>query len=312
MLSQHKRSATLTSVRKLIVNADDFGMTRGINRAVAEAHDAGIVTSTTLMAGSEAFDDAVEIAARRPKLRVGCHLVLVEGYPLADRTQVASLLDLAISNNGTSPAFRSSLANFARAATRGLIKPEHVVTETVAQIQKLQAAGIKVSHVDCHKHAHMFPRIAEAVIEGARRCSVGTIRAPFEPSWAVFTRGSGSFRVRLLIRSFQVTLLRRWHEPFLQMVRSANMRTTDGTIGIAVTGVLDQQFFNQLIERMPDGTYEFVCHPGYNDADLARVDTGLLASREVELNVLTSSATREILATRGIELTNFTELPLKS
>jgi chitin disaccharide deacetylase len=121
-------------VRKLIVNADDFGMTRGINRAVAEAHDAGIVTSTTLMAGSEAFDDAVEIAARRPKLRVGCHVVLVEGYPLADRTQVGSLLDLAISNNGTSPAFRSSLANFARAATRGLIKPEHVITETVAQI----------------------------------------------------------------------------------------------------------------------------------------------------------------------------------
>ncbi|HEX7962320.1 MAG TPA: ChbG/HpnK family deacetylase, partial [Terriglobales bacterium] len=137
-------------------------------------------------------------------------------------------------------------------------------------------------------------------------------RAPFEPSWAVFSGGSRSFRMRLLIRSFQVTLLRRWHEPFLEMVRSANMRTTDGTIGIAVTGVLDQQFFNQLVERMPEGTYEFVCHPGYNDSDLARVDTGLLASREVELKVLTSSVTRQMLAKRGIELTNFTELPLKS
>ena len=299
-------------MRKLIVNADDFGMTRGINRAIAEAHDAGIVTSTTLMAGSEAFDDAVEAAARCPNLRVGCHVVLVEGHPLADTTQISSLLDPAGANNGTRPTFRSSLANFARAATRGLIKPEHVITETVAQIQKLQAAGIKVSHVDCHKHAHMFPRIAEAVIEGARRCGVSTIRAPFEPSWAVFTRGSGNFRMRLLIRSFQVTLLRRWHEPFRHMVRSANMRTTDGTIGIAVTGVLDQSFFNQLIERMPEGIYEFVCHPGYNDADLARVDTGLLASRETELKVLTSSATRQILAKRGVELANFTELPLKS
>lgn len=312
MLSKENHGATLSSVRKLIVNADDFGMTHGINRAIAEAHDAGIVTSTTLMAGSEAFDDAVEIAARRPNLRVGCHVVLVEGYPLGDTSQVDSLLDRAVSSNGTNPAFRTSLANFARAATRGRINPEHVVTETVAQIQKLQAAGIKVSHVDCHKHAHMFPRIAEAVIEGARRCGVKTIRAPFEPSWAVFTRGSGSFRMRLLIRSFQVTLLRRWHKPFLEMVRSANMRTTDGTIGIAVTGVLDQQFFNQLVERMPEGTYEFVCHPGYNDSDLARVDTGLLASREVELKVLTSSVTRQMLAKRGIELTNFTELPLKS
>src|SRR2546423_488615 len=143
LLSREKGGATLSSVRKLIVNADDFGMTRGINRAIAEAHDAGIVTSTTLMAGSEAFDDAVEAAARCPNLRVGCHVVLVEGHPLADTTQISSLLDPAGANNGTRPTFRSSLANFARAATRGLIKPEHVITETVAQIQKLQAAGIK-------------------------------------------------------------------------------------------------------------------------------------------------------------------------
>jgi hopanoid biosynthesis associated protein HpnK len=299
-------------VRKLVVNADDLGMTRGINRAIAEAHDAGIVTSATLMAGSDAFDDAVEIAARRPSLRVGCHLVLVEGHPLADCAEITSLLDPAARTNGTRPQLRASLANFARAATRGLIKAEHVITETVAQIQKLQAAGIKVSHVDCHKHAHMFPRIAEAVIEGARRCGVSTIRAPFEPSWAVFAGGPGSFRLRLLLRSFQVTLLRRWHDPFRQMVRSAGMHTTDGTIGIALTGVLDQRFFNTLIDRMPEGTFEFVCHPGYNDADLARVDTGLLASRELELKVLTSPETRAILAKRRIELINFSELPVKS
>jgi chitin disaccharide deacetylase len=299
-------------VRKLVVNADDLGMTRGINRAIAEAHDAGIVTSATLMAGSDAFDDAVEIAARRPSLRVGCHVVLVEGHPLADGTEINSLLDPAARTNGTRPQLRASLANFARAATRGLIKAEHVITETVAQIQKLQAAGINVSHVDCHKHAHMFPRIAEAVIEGARKCGVSIIRAPFEPSWAVFAGGPGGFRLRLLIRSFQVTLLRRWHDPFLQMVRSAGMHTTDGTIGIALTGVLDQRFFNKLIDRMPEGTFEFVCHPGYNDADLARVDTGLLASRELELKVLTSPETREILAKRGIELINFSELPVKS
>jgi len=297
-------------VRKLIVNADDFGMTRGINRAIAEAHDAGIVTSATLMAGSNAFDDAVEVAARRPKLRVGCHVVLVEGHPLAESGEVTSLLDPATRNNGAKPELRASLANFARAATRGLIKAEHVITETVAQIQKLQAAGINVSHVDCHKHAHMFPRIAEAVIEGARRCGVSTIRAPFEPSWAVFA--GGAFRLRLLIRSFQVTLLRRWHDPFLQMVRAAGMRTTDGTIGIALTGVLDQRFFNQLIERMPEGSFELVCHPGYNDADLARVATGLLASRETELKVLTSSESRQIVSGRGIELINFSELPVKS
>lgn len=293
------------TAHKLIVNADDFGMTRGINRAIAEAHDAGIVTSATLMAKSAAFDDAVEIAVRRPKLHVGCHVVLVEGEPLSDPVQVSSLLE---SNGDAShPAFRSSLASFARAATRGRIDLDHVITETVAQIQKLQAAGISVSHVDCHKHAHMFPAIAAGVIEGASRCGVRNIRVPFEPSWAVKAGGSG-LSLRLLIRSFQVTILRRWHRPFLDMVHGSGMQTTQGTIGIAVTGALDQKTFNQLIEHMPAGAFEFVCHPGYNDADLAQVATGLLESRERELKVLTSPATRKLLESRNIELIDFSQL----
>lgn len=295
-------------MRKLIVNADDFGMTQGINRAIVEAYDAGIVTSATLMANSEAFDEALELAERRPGLRVGCHVVLVEGRPLTDPSQVSSLLDPHRQMDADGPLFRSSLANFARAATRGFIKHEHVITETVAQIRKLQAAGIQVSHVDCHKHAHMFPRIAEAVIEGARLCGVSTIRAPFEPGWAVSAGRSGGFQPRLMIRSFQVTLLRRWYGPFRRMVRAAGMRTTDGTVGIAVTGVLDQRSFARLVEHMPEGTFEFVCHPGYNDADLARVDTGLLASREVELGLLTSAGTRRILDERGVQLINFGDL----
>lgn len=284
-------------------------MTRGINRAIAEAHDAGIVTSATLMAKSQAFDDAVEIAARRPNLQVGCHVVLIDGEPLSDPAQIASLLDP--NGDPSRPAFRSSLANFARAATRGRIEFDHVVTETATQIRKLQAAGIKVSHVDCHKHAHMFPIIAAGVIEGASRCGVRMIRAPFEPSWSVRAGGSG-LSLRLIVRSFQVTILRRWRQPFYDMVNIAGMQTTHGTIGIALTGVLDQKAFTHLIENMPEGTFEFVCHPGYNDAELARVATGLVESREQELKVLTSPATRQLLEDRKIELINFSQLPIKN
>ncbi len=303
-----ERNCYTQKVRKLIVNADDFGMTQGINCAICEAHDSGIVTSTTLMASSNAFDDAVECAAHRPRLRTGCHVVLVQGTPLAEPSQISSLLE---ENGAGQRSFHTSMAKFARAATRGRIRPEHVMTEAMAQIQKLQAAGVRVDHVDCHKHAHMFPPIAEAVIEAARRCGVKKIRAPFEPSWAVLGTKSG-LRFRLVIRSFQVTLLRRWHPRFVEMVRAAGMSTTDGTAGIAVTGLLDQRFFNALMQRMPEGTFEFVCHPGYIDADLVRTDTALLDSRETELKVLTSCETRRIIQDCGIELINFEDLSGKS
>lgn len=145
---------------RLIVNADDFGMTLGVNRAIAELHSAGALASTTLMACGAAFDDAVRIAREQPTLDVGCHVVLVDGKPTGDVPNRSSLLR-------SSGDFQTSMARFATAVAARFTRPEHIEHEVAAQIAKLQDAGVQVTHVDTHKHTHLMPLVARAVMRAA-------------------------------------------------------------------------------------------------------------------------------------------------
>ena len=164
-------------MRRLIINADDFGFTGGVNRAIVEAHLRGIVTSSTLMAAGRAFDDAVHLSKTAPRLSVGCHIVLIDGEPVLDGAQVSSI---ASSRSGAT-RFGDSLKTFAARALSGRLKPQQVEAETGAQIRKLQAAGIDVSHVDTHKHVHLFPAVLQPVLRAARACGPRAIRNPFGP-----------------------------------------------------------------------------------------------------------------------------------
>src|SRR6185437_5827911 len=135
---------------RLIINADDFGLTPGVNRAIAELHDAGAVTSATLMATGPAFDDAVAIALARPTLGIGCHIVLVDGTPVSDPATIPTLL------GPDRRKFRNSLGDFALGVLRGAIRQDHIQREALAQIQKLQRAGLRLTHADTHKHTHLL------------------------------------------------------------------------------------------------------------------------------------------------------------
>ena len=137
-------------MRRLIVNADDFGLTCGVNRAIVEAHERGIVTSATLMANGNALSHAIQLAPSVPRLSVGCHVVLVDGSPVSCATQVSSLM------TGEAPRFRTAIADFALHCMRGKLVESEVEAEATAQIRKLQAAGIAISHLDTHKHTHLF------------------------------------------------------------------------------------------------------------------------------------------------------------
>ena len=139
-------------MRRLIVNADDFGLTTGVNRGIVESHQSGIVTSTTLMACSKRFKEGASMAKDVPRLSVGCHVVLVDGEPTAAPAQIPSLI-----SGGAPVQFRVSLMNFAAMAASGRLDEEQIEAEITAQIQKLQSAGVAVSHLDSHKHTHMFP-----------------------------------------------------------------------------------------------------------------------------------------------------------
>ena len=286
-------------VRRLIINADDFGLTAGVNRAIVEAHERGVLTSTTLMANSLAFDDAVQLAKGRSSLSTGCHVVLVDGKPLIDPGRLPDLVDGKDQNS-----FREGITGFAICALLGRIDPDQVEAETTAQIRKLQAHGVLVSHVDSHKHTHMFPAALQGILRASRTCGVTAIRNPFEVVAANFAR----LQRGLWKRYAQVKTLHGLAGYFRKAVAKAGLRTPDGTLGIVATGHLNPDLFRDIAEHMPEGTWEFVCHPGYLDADLRSITTRLRESRVEELAVLTSADTRTALERRGVQLISYHDL----
>jgi predicted glycoside hydrolase/deacetylase ChbG (UPF0249 family) len=261
----------------LILNADDFGLTRGVNRAVAELHAAGALTSATLMANGAAFDDAVRIALAHPTLGVGCHVVLTDGLPLSDPQTIPTLL------GPDGKSFRSSLADFLLAVLRGKVSEDDIIREATAQVQRLQRAGIDVTHIDTHKHTHILPRVARPLLQVAERNGIHAIRNPFEQPWSLRIGRSPS------MRRLQVALMARLRPRFLALtqIRSGTVLTTDGTIGISAAGSLDASTLAATLAAVPaHGVFELVLHPGYNDAELDGVTTRLRSSREVELKAL--------------------------
>jgi hopanoid biosynthesis associated protein HpnK len=283
----------------LIVNADDFGFTSGVNRAIVEAHSRGVVTSSTLMANGSAFAEAVQLARTVPKLSVGCHVVLTDGVPVLDTAQLPSLT--------ANSHFRDGMRSFAARAIAGRMDANEITVETTAQIRKLQSAGIAVSHVDTHKHTHLFPKILHPLLRAAAACGVRAVRNPFGPRLPLQSSHLLA-RPGLRRRYAELRVLGRFAAKFREAVDREGFTTPDGTLGIVVTGALDETLFYAIARSIPEGTWEFVCHPGYNDADLQAGKTRLRQSREIELRVLTLPAARELLAQQGIELISYREL----
>jgi predicted glycoside hydrolase/deacetylase ChbG (UPF0249 family) len=262
----------------LIVNADDFGLTPGVNRSVAELHHAGALSSATLMATGAFFDDAVALALTHPQLEVGCHILLVDGTPALPPEQIPTLCP-------NCQSFRPSLTRFVADLLTFRIRPAEIIAEATAQIRRLQTAGLRVSHIDTHKHTHLFSGILRPLLAAARDCEVPAIRNPFEPAWALrATKGSSRFR------RLAVVALRSQHRAFQRSVSAAGLATTSGTIGVLATGTLNvEETLRNLLAAIPGDphqTWELVCHPGYPDAYLDQVRTRLRASRAQEHAVL--------------------------
>lgn len=294
-------------MRRLIVNADDFGVTPGVNRAIVEAHQRGIVTSATMMAGARAFDDAAEqarsLASGTWPFGIGCHIVLVDSIPLSPPAQIPSLIE---AGDGIA-RFRETLGSFATAALTGRINPDEVEAEATAQMRRIQQAGVSPSHFDTHKHAHMFPSILRPLLRAAKACGITAVRNPFGPGDGLpLTRVATN--LKLAKRFVQMSVLRSFAPGFRREVAHYGLRTTDGALGVQVTGILDLGLFVEIASNLPEGTWEFVCHPGYSDTDLDGIRTRLRASREQELEVLTSPEAKRALETRRVQLISYSEL----
>jgi predicted glycoside hydrolase/deacetylase ChbG (UPF0249 family) len=280
-------------VPRLILNADDFGLTAGVNRAILELHHAGVLTSATLMAKAQATEEAIEMALATPSLGVGCHVVLVDGEPVLSASELHTLADTSTGR------LYSTLGKFIQRLFTGSIRGVEIECEAAAQIALLQSKGVRLTHIDTHKHTHLFPAVLRPVLRAAASCGIRVVRNPFEPAWSLLATPSAP-----LLRRTQVGLLRRLFESkFKRIVAEEGFTTTDGAIGVLATGTLDAATIDSLLRNLPDGTWELVTHPGYNDGDLARAHTRLLASREIEREALAL-----IRSWEGIERISFAAL----
>jgi len=277
---------------RLIVNADDFGLTGGVNKAIVELHKAGVLTSTTLMAKAAATAQAIALAQATPSLGVGCHVVLVDGEPILEPRAIPTLADAQTGR--LSP----TLGGFLKRLLTGRIGSADIEAEAAAQIALLQSQGVRLTHIDAHKHTHMFPAVLRPVLRAARAAGIRNVRNPFEPAWSLRATPGAPW-----VRRSQVRLLRVFEPAFRRIVAEEGFTTTDGALGVLATGTLDAATVTSLLNAVPPGCYELVAHPGYNDADLACAHTRLLAAREVEQAALIA-----VRSFPSLELVSFASL----
>jgi len=289
-------------MKRLIVNADDFGLTEGVNRGIVEAHRNGIVTSTTLMATGAAFSSAVALAKQTRGLGVGIHLNLTEGEPVLDGREIPSLVQEGV--------FAGGLAQLSKGVVTGKVKLREVEAEMRAQIEKVLAAAIQPTHLDGHKHVHMLPRVFSIVIRLARDYGMAGVRCSGEPAAgaAEFVGRSVGHSAKMLTQYLGGRALSALSRRFREKVRQASLSCPEYFFGITHTGFLDGESLLKILRRLPEGTSELMCHPGYADAELARMATRLREQRHAELEALTRPEVKAFVAEHGIELIRYRDL----
>ncbi len=274
------------------MNADDFGLAPGVNRAILELHAAEVLTSATLMANAPATEEAVNMALAMPTIGVGCHIVLVDGSPVSDKDKLPSLVDRRTGS------FYPTLGAFLKRLFTARLRSAEIEAEAAAQLALLQSYGLRLTHIDTHKHVHMFPAVLRPVLRAAKSAGIHAIRNPFEPIWSLNATANAPE-----VRRAEVLLLRRFESKFRRIVTEEGFHTTDGAVGVLATGSVNIAAVHALITAMPEGTFELVSHPGYRDEQLAKANTRLLESREIERNALMA-----IKEYRGIDLISFAGL----
>lgn len=263
------------------MNADDFGISPGVNRGIVQAHRQGIVTSASLMANVPGAVEAVEMAADSPALELGLHLNLTAGRPISPPHLVPALLGR---DGRLLPPprllWRLSL---------GMVPVEQMEREMVAQVERALALGARITHLDSHHHVHIHPRVRPVVLAVARRFGIQAVRCPDRPASASpslqdFLRqsatGLGAFGLRRAIRRAGLLTADRFVDP-----------------GRA----FDSAALERALRHLPDGLLELMCHPGYPDPALAEA-TSYTVGREREVAALTAKTVRDLVRDLQIEL----------
>ncbi|MBF0271072.1 MAG: ChbG/HpnK family deacetylase [Magnetococcales bacterium] len=283
-------------VKALIVNADDFGLSDGINRGILESHRNGIVTSATVLANGPAFDHAMEASRECPALGIGVHLNVLRGAPLLDPATLPH-----ITRHGR---FHLSWKNLSSTFHPRVL--DEIEREYRAQIERVLSQGIPITHLDGEKHHHQFPPVFRLVIRLLERYRIPAVRCAPEP----LTLQYG------LTKTLKVSMLNLMIWNNLRQLQDRTVGRADHQTGIAMTGHMTPISLANTLRALPFGVNELCCHPGWVDAAHRRqtADFGpfyIDSTRESECKALTAPNLRQLLHVTETRLITYADLPPK-
>ena len=276
---------------KLIVNADDLGLSEAVNEGILEAHRIGILTSASVMANGVAFEHAVRLCRSVPSLDLGIHLTLVEEDPLLRAAAIPSLVHAG-------GKLHRHATTFMKKYLAGKIHFQDVWSELEAQIKKVLSRGIEISHLDSHQHLHMLPQILRITIALANKYKIPAIRVPREHLRTYMLGPAGG-----ISRLCQLCVL----NAFCQRATKMPGRRADHFVGFFFGGNLHKENLHKLLQSLPaSGTCELMCHPGLDDEHTRYGHWRYNWS--AELTALTDQKIVEFIRQKDIQLTSYREL----
>lgn len=280
--------------KKLIVNADDFGLSQGINLGIIEAHKNGIVTSTSIVANGRFFHQAVEFAKENSKLGVGVHLTLIEENSILPQTLIPNL----VSTNQSLPKKHFFLISKVLSKRINL---KEIERELRSQIEVCISKGIYPTHLDSHQHVHMIPCILDVVIKLAKDYGIQYIRFPYES----FCMGKKTFKLNINFKTLALNLFCLLAKNKLD---KAKISCVDNFYGLSLSGSLNTKFLREIIDNLSYGYNEIVCHPGYLDETTYNSYSHWGYQWEKELEALTSGPIKKLINKKNIQLINYRDL----
>ncbi|MCI6607598.1 MAG: ChbG/HpnK family deacetylase [Mitsuokella jalaludinii] len=279
-------------MRYIIINADDFGRHAEINRAVEQGLVHGCLRSATVMPGGAAFAGAIDIARRHEALGLGVHFTLVDGNPILPPSEIPSL----VAEDGR---FLPDHTALLRRYLKGSVNLEEVRRELAAQLRKVEATGVPISHVDSHQHMHTLPGIIDIALDLASSARIGAVRAPRTPLFAGAFGGLGQLVGRLGLSTLAQLAAVKAHR--------RGLAVTEHFSGIVAGEAVSEAELLKLIAHLPQGTTEVMMHPGTCN-EVLQEDSGWQHDFEEELRAITSPRVMAALREAEIEPVNFRHL----
>ncbi len=267
--------------KKLIVTADDFGLTKGINEGIIDAHRRGIVTRTSIIANGEAFEHAVLLSKQNKDLKIGVHLTLVEESPISQPDKIKSLI-------GSNEKFLINCKAFLNRYVLRKIHLNEVYIEWESQIQKVLNSGIGINHIDSHQHLHMLPGLFNNAIDLAYKYKINKIRM---------------FHHDIIrIRNFKELVLTFLSDINKRKIQYSGITFSDNFWGLKHSGNIDENNILKLLDNIEHGTTEMMCHPGYADNEYYQKYNNWEYKPEKELKALISERVKERIKSDNIKL----------